>query len=202
MRFRDWLPTIGRVHTVRIECQSYLPDWRPGRSYRESYAARAEEGGVLRDLIHEVDYAGWLFGWPVWGQGRVRNLGRLGIESEEAAELLWESPEDVLISMSLDYLSRPARRVMRASGEHGTLEWDGIEGRTICWQAGGASEVANTTQSRDEMLRDQDVAFLETCAGRPHPLLARGPDGVAAVGVCDAVRQRSIEARGIAGAAP
>ncbi len=37
--------------------QSWLPDWRPDRDYRESYSARLDEGGVLRDLVHEIDYA-------------------------------------------------------------------------------------------------------------------------------------------------
>ncbi len=34
--FKQQLPQIGRLHTVRIECQSYLPQWRPGRRYQES----------------------------------------------------------------------------------------------------------------------------------------------------------------------
>ena len=75
--FRDLLGNIGRLHAVRIECQSYLPEWRPGRAYQESYSARAGEGGVLRDLIHEIDYAGWLFGWPVALHAKVRNLDPL-----------------------------------------------------------------------------------------------------------------------------
>ena len=69
--FRDHLPEVGQLHSVRIECQSYLPDWRPQRSYLESYAARANEGGVLLDLIHEIDYAGWIFGWPQSVQAKL-----------------------------------------------------------------------------------------------------------------------------------
>ena len=111
---RDLLPQIGAVHAVRVECQSYLPDWRPGSDYRESYSARADEGGVLRDLIHEIDYATWLFGWPVAVTARYGNTGRLGIAAEEWAELAWEAPADVEVSMRLDYLTRPPRRVMRA----------------------------------------------------------------------------------------
>ncbi len=82
--FREMLNSIGRVNPVRIECQSYLPDWRPARDYRESYSARPDEGGVLRDLIYEIDYAGWLFGWPCALQAKVKNLGRLGINADEA----------------------------------------------------------------------------------------------------------------------
>ena len=50
-QFRKLLDKPGRLHAVAVECRSYLPDWRPGRRYKESYSARASEGGVLRDLI-------------------------------------------------------------------------------------------------------------------------------------------------------
>ena len=83
--FRSFLTRLGSVHFVRIKCQSYLPDWRPSRPYHEAYSARAGEGGVLRDLIHEIDYAGWLYGWPRSLVASVRNQGRLGIAADEAA---------------------------------------------------------------------------------------------------------------------
>ena len=41
----------------------YLPEWRPGRDYREVYSAkRSEGGGVLRDLSHEIDFLAYLTG--------------------------------------------------------------------------------------------------------------------------------------------
>jgi len=188
-RFREWLGNIGRLHSVRIECQSYLPDWRPERSYRESYSARADEGGVLRDLIHEIDYAGWIFGWPVALQARVRNLERLGIASDEIADLIWETPEGCLVSVSLDYLSRPSRRRMRATGEFGTVEWDGIEGMVTLVLAGGDEQVFRSSQTLEEMLLTQDLAFVEASRGNHDTRLATGEDGVRALAVCDAARQ-------------
>lgn len=68
--FRKLLNRVGKLHSVRIECQSYLPEWRPARPYKNSYSSRAGEGGVLLDLIHEIDYAGWIFGWPKAVQAR------------------------------------------------------------------------------------------------------------------------------------
>lgn len=189
--FRDLLGTIGRLHSVRIECQSYLPDWRPQRSYRESYSARADEGGVLRDLIHEIDYAGWLFGWPITLQAHVRNLGRLGIEADEAAELLWETPDGCVASVSLDYLSRPSRRSIRASGELGIIEWDGIKGTVTLALAGAPVQVIRSSQARDAMFLAQDHTFINTSRGIVDSRLATGEDGVKALAVCDAARRAS-----------
>jgi len=186
--FKTLLGRIGRLHAVRIECQSYLPDWRPARPFQDSYSARADEGGVLRDLIHEIDYAGWLFGWPVSVQARVRNLGRLGIAADETADLTWECPEGCVVSVRLDYLTRPPRRRMIAAGEWGTLEWDGM-GRTVALDlVGEPTTIKRSTQTVDEMLLAEDRAFINASCGYPDPHLAAGEDGVRALAVCDAAR--------------
>lgn len=205
---RERLPAVGRLHAVRIECQSYLPDWRPGHPYQASYSARADEGGVLRDLIHEFDYAGWLFGWPATVRATVRNLGRLGIEADEIAELMWETPSGALLSVCLDYLSRPSRRSLRAAGEGGTIVWDGMSGTVTLQVEGEPVEDVRTSQTREEMLLAQDLAFLRACGGQfgvrpaaeaqdlPVGLqLATGDDGVMALAVCDAARRASSSGR-------
>lgn len=190
--FRQLVKEVGQLHSVRIECQSYLPDWRPGRPYLESYSARADEGGVLLDLIHEIDYAGWIFGWPTALQARVRNLGRLGIEAEEAADLMWETtPEGCVVSMSLDYLSRPSRRHMRALGELGSLEWDGIQGTVTLALTGAPIQIIRSSQTRDEMFLAQANAFLNTSRGIVDPRFTTAEDGVKALAVCDVARRAS-----------
>ena len=193
--FRDRLAQVGRLHTVRIECQSYLPEWRPSRPYQDSYSARAGEGGVLRDLIHEIDYAGWLFGWPQAVQARIKNLGRLGIDAEEIAELMWELPDGALVSMTLDYLSRPTRRHLRASGEHGTLEWDGVAGAMTVALVDEGSQTLRSAQTRDELFLAQDRAMIEACAGRPDQRLATADDGVRALAICEAAQRANASRR-------
>lgn len=191
--YREQLPHLGKIHSVRIECQSYLPDWRPLRPYQESYSARYDEGGVLRDLIHEIDYAGWLFGWADVVRAKVRETQTLNILAEDAADILWETPSGVIISITLDYLSRPARRQMRAFGECGTLEWDGISGRVILFLEGEPSREINSPQIRDEMYLAQDLAFLEAASAThlPDARLATGMDGIRALAICDAARAAS-----------
>lgn len=194
-RFRENLPQIGKVHAVQIECRSYLPDWRPNRPYQDSYSARAGEGGVLRDLIHEIDYAGWIFGWPTRLQARLGNLGRLGIAAEETAQLMWETPEGATVSVGLDYLTRPTRRGMVVSGERGTLEWDGVAQTVRLFVTGSLAKEFKSSQTRDEMFAAQARAFLEAVAGRPDPRLATGEEGVKALAICDAARKASVGRR-------
>jgi len=193
--FRDRLSHIGRVHSVVVACRSWLPDWRPKRPYVNSYSARAEDGGALRDLIHEIDYCGWLFGWPRAVRARVRNLRRLGIAAEETADLLWETESGTLVTVGLDYVSKPPQRWMRASGEHGWLHWDGLTGTVTVALADGSKREIASRQKPDEMYLAQDLAFVRALPGRIDPRSATGEDGVRALAVCDAARRAS-ESRG------
>jgi predicted dehydrogenase len=191
--FIENLALLGQLHTVRIECQSYLPDWRPGRDFQKSYSASPEQGGVLRDLIHEIDYAGWIFGWPTDLTARVKATQRLGIPIDDAAEIFWESENDVSLSISLDYLSRPGRRQMRAYGEGGTIEWDGIEKTVKISLADGTVREIRSSQTADDMYLEQDLAFLAEPAVSNS--VASAADGVRALGICDAARLSSGENR-------
>lgn len=190
--FQELLGRVGELHSVRIECQSYLPHWRPGRDYRTAYSARTEEGGVLRDLIHEVDYAGWIFGWPTAIQARVANLGRLGIAAEEIADLLWPMPAGGVVSIGLDYLSNPPRRWIHASGARGTITWDGIAGTVMLTIEGMPPRIVTSSQTREELFVAQAQAFLNATRGQVDPRLATGEDGVKALAICDAARLASL----------
>ena len=189
--FRDLLDEVGRLHSVRIECQSYLPDWRPDRPYQQSYSARPKEGGVLLDMVHEIDYAGWLFGWPAKLNARLSNLNVLDIEAEEVAEISWQTPAGCVVSINLDYLSRPARRRVRASGERGTIEWDGIAGTVTLMVAGAPDRVLESSQTRNEMFTAQACAFVNAGGAVFDSRLATADDGVKSLAVCGAARQAS-----------
>ncbi len=204
-RFRELLPMLGHVHDVRIECQSYLPDWRPERDYRESYSARASEGGAMRDLIHEIDYAMWLFGRPLRVSASLRSTGLLGIEAEESASISWEAAARASgasgetaggahVSLQLDYLTRPSRRVLRAVGQNGTLTADLIAQTVTLTHVSGAgleTRAHATPQDRDAMMVAQAHAFLDLVTNGAPSVGATIDDGAAAVAVCDAARASS-----------
>jgi predicted dehydrogenase len=193
--FRSRLADIGRVHAVRIECQSFLPEWRPGTDYRSAYSARSNDGGVLRDLIHEIDYAIWLFGPPAALFARLGNSAALGIESDESADILWESPSGASLSIRLDYLSRIPRRRMRASGELGDLEWDYLGKRVVLSLAGQPKQSWKFDQERDESMRDQAAAFLRLDEAGDSSRLVTLDEGAFAVAVCETARKSSESCR-------
>jgi len=187
--FRAHLARVGRLHSVHIECRSFLPDWRPGQPYKDSYSAREDEGGVLRDLVHEIDYAAWLFGWPRRLFARVRNLGRLGIAADEQAEMSWEADSGAVVTVGLDYLTRPTRRGICAAGELGTLTWNAVEQGVTVSVAGEAAATQRLAEERNNMFRAQAAAFVASCQDGRDVALATAEDGVRALAVIEAARR-------------
>ena len=139
-RVKSLISEIGRPYLVEIECRSYLPGWRPGRDYRQMYSTQKESGGVLLDLIHEVDYMTWLFGRPMSVSGELINTGRLGIESTELACAHLFLPENCVVSMHLDYLSRQSKRTLKIAAESGDIHYNFLKRRIELFKPGRTNE--------------------------------------------------------------
>ena len=190
---RERLPQVGRVTAVDAECLSWLPAWRPQRDFRDTYSARAGEGGVLLDMIHEIDYCRWLFGECESLVATVDNLGILGLPSEvdEAVRLLWTGRDGLRIGVSLSYVARPTRRTLRVSGERGMLEWDLVKRAARALDADGRLVDEYSWTGPDDMYRNQLAAWLAVLRGEDRADLSTGADGVAALRICDAARASS-----------
>ena len=114
---------IGTPVRASLQAGQWLPDWRPGTDYRKSYSAsRSRGGGVILDLIHEIDVARWLFGEFEDVQAVCGKSSRLEIDAEDSAViLLGRHP---LVAIGLDYVARPSIRRYEIFGDEGTLTWD------------------------------------------------------------------------------
>jgi predicted dehydrogenase len=189
LAFRQKLPDLGAVHSVTIQCRSYLPDWRPQRDYRQTYSARPDEGGVLRDLFHEVDYSLWLFGAPWAVLGQLGHSGRLGIEADDQATLFWTTPSGAHVTIGLDYLSRHPLRTMTAQGEQGSLTWDGVRQTVQFHPRGGAAETSELAVPRDAIYQAQARAFVAAIQGEPSWPLPGAAESCFGLAVCDSLRR-------------
>ncbi len=102
-----------RPLTAQLYVGQYLPTWRPERPYQESYSAKkAEGGGALRDLSHELDSLMWLLGpWKAVSALGGKS-GSLEIDSDDHFCLLLELEGGVHVTLEVNYLDRnPARRI-------------------------------------------------------------------------------------------
>ena len=120
-----------RIIEVMVYCGSYLPKWRPGKDYRDTYSARSEMGGgVHLDLIHELDYIFWMFGEPDSIQSNFLKVSDLEINSYDIARY-WLVYEKFTVSLILNYYRRDSKRQLEIVFEDITWTIDLVNGTVV-----------------------------------------------------------------------
>ncbi len=115
---------INDVISVRSISSSYLPEWRAGTDYRNTYSAHKKMGGgVSIDLIHEWDYLTYIFGAPtnvLYLSGKVSDLE---IDCEDYAAYMATYPNKI-IELHLDYFGRKTIREIQLITKYDTIVGD------------------------------------------------------------------------------
>jgi predicted dehydrogenase len=112
------------INEVNIYCGSYLPSWRPGRDYKTVYSSIPElGGGVHLDLIHELDYCIWLFGYPENTLVSMSNVSSLGIDSIDYAHYMMKYKK-FMVAITLNYFRRDSKRYIELVFDNTTWNVD------------------------------------------------------------------------------
>jgi predicted dehydrogenase len=190
IKFKDWLSNklTGIILHARIECGSYLPDWRQDQDYRKTVSASQElGGGILLELSHELDYLHWFFGRPTDVQAWIRNSGTLDISVEDQANLLLTSSEGYPITVQLDFNRRYAKRICNVLTTEGELTWNAIE-KNVTWSEIGNEPVVYGYESeRDYIYRKQIESFLN-CVEKDEVPIVSVHDGAEVIKLIDVAR--------------
>lgn len=151
------------VYSMRCISSSYLPDWRTGIDYRQSYSARkALGGGVSIDLIHEWDYIDYLIGEPLDVKYIATKKSDLEIDSDDIAVYIAEY-EDKVVEIHLDYFGRvPIRRIELFTHDD-TIVVDLIN-QKIEWLR--QKKIIKLFQDRDEYQRRELTHFFDIVKGK------------------------------------
>ena len=155
----------NRIVSFRALCSSYLPGWRPGSDYKQSYSARKDLGGGVRlDLIHEIDYIHWMFGSPDEALCRYGTYGGLGIETEDTADyiLKWQGMTG---TVHLDYLGDPTRRSLEFITDKGELIFGDIVAGTVMY-----SDTIEILKPTEDIRRTEMRYFVRLLAGEESPM--------------------------------
>jgi len=134
---------LGNLYFAKIEVGQYLPLWRKGTDYRQSYSAsRARGGGVALDLSHELDYMRHIFGEPAYWKVMKAKAGSLEMDSEDMFEGLYLYENNFICNVHMDCLQEKAERSIRIEGSRGSLFCDFI-GKELTLSSGSGNTVIN-----------------------------------------------------------
>ena len=154
------------VISVRSISSSYLPDWRPGQDYRDTYSAHKDlGGGVSIDLIHEWDYLTYLFGWPERVLSMIGRKSSLEIDSDDYAVYIGEYSDKVL-ELHLDYFGRKTIREIQLFTKEDTIIGD-IANNKIHFLKSGKE--IDFHEERDDFQKRELVHFLNMIQSHAAP---------------------------------
>jgi len=194
IKFKSWLSKKikGTILHARIECGSYLPDWRPDQDYRRTVSALPElGGGVLLELSHELDYLHWFFGKPTDVQAQIKNSETLDINVEDQADLLITSKQGYPIVVQIDFNRRYLTRKCKVITTEGELIWDAIQ-KNVTWKAINEKTLSyEYDNERDSIYRTQLEVFIDCIENDKNPIVTV-EDGINVMELIDAVRYASI----------
>ncbi len=168
---------VGRIIAVRVEVGEYMPGWHAYEDYRQLYASKKElGGGVILTQIHELDYIYWLFGLPVQVFSMGGHLSSLDIDVEDTADILMECVVDqrpVPVSVHLDYVQRPPKRVCEIVGDAGKIIIDLRELTLKVFDASGSLAESNSYAGfdRNQLFVSELKYFFEYLQGDLGPLV-------------------------------
>ena len=154
---------FSKANALRVISSSYLPDWRPGIDYRDTYSAHTSQGGgVSIDLIHEWDYVHHLVGAPERVLSAVGKCSDLEIDADDYAVYIGEYP-DMVLEMHLDYFGRKALRRLEIMTSEDTVVCDLLRG-SIEWLCSG--EKLMFEDSRNGFQQRELEHFFDIMSGR------------------------------------
>lgn len=134
--------TLGRLVRAQLEVGQDLRQWRPGREVAASYSASAAlGGGVVFDLVHEIDMACWLLG-PLQVKAAIgRHLSSLPGDCDDVHTALLQDAGGAPVTVALDYVAQLAVRRYAFVAERGTVVCDLMERRlTVATREGVRTE--------------------------------------------------------------
>lgn len=145
------------VISVRSISSSYLPDWRPGQDYRQTYSAHKNMGGgVSIDLIHEWDYLTYLFGWPEKIFSMIGKKSDLEIDSDDYAIYIAEYA-NMIAELHLDYFGRKTIRKIELFTKEDTILGDIANNKLRFLKSG---ESIDFKEERDDYQKRELMCFI------------------------------------------
>lgn len=187
---------IGEVVSARAHWGEFLPGWHPWEDHRLGYSGRSDlGGGVVLTLSHPIDYLCWLLGevdeiWAFSG-----NLGELGVDVEDTAEIGMRFSNGTIGSIHLNYVQQPPEHYLQLVGTRGTIKWDYSDGGVSLYRSEEEKWQFFPIRDgfvRNDMLIAEMAHFINLVKGLEQPKCSLS-DGVLAMNLAIAAKKSSAE---------
>ncbi len=148
------------IVSCRIISTSYLPNWRKGVDYRKVYSSiKALGGGVTRDLIHEWDYAIYLFGMPRSVKNIRGHYSNLEIDCDDVS-IYVAKYEKMLLEIHIDYIGQKTERMLQLFTNEKRIDVDLLSNELVEYKN---NELTNRHCFGEEDLYLNEMEYFINC---------------------------------------
>ena len=182
-KLKNALGGLGQYKVLRAHLQvgQALAQWRPARDLTTTYSADAASGGgVVFDLVHEIDVARWLLG-PLQVHAAIGgHFSALPIQSDDVHVALLKTLLGAPVVVSLDYVSQRVVRNYAIVTDSGTFSVD-IMGKRIVLHTDKAGHVVTEIADDFDIQKTYAVQmadWLTAIADPTHQVLSSLAEGI------------------------
>ena len=170
-----------KVLHAHLQVGQALTQWRPSRDLSATYSADAASGGgVVFDLVHEIDAACWLLG-PVQVHAAIGgHFSDLPIRSDDVHVALLKTASGTPVTVSLDYVSQQVVRGYDIVTDRGTFSID-IIGKTLIHHTENGRQIVTDNPEDFDIQQTyalQMADWLKAIADPTHPVRSTLLDGL------------------------
>ncbi|MGG5309189.1 Gfo/Idh/MocA family protein [Enterococcus mundtii] len=125
--------------SYRYHVGQYLPDWHPWEDYRNFFVGNKTTNGCREIFAIELPWIINTFGRVNSFTVTAKKLSQLDIDYPDSYNLLIEHVDGVVGTLTVDILSRSAKRELTVIGEGTFIEWGGNPETLFSWNDTNAS---------------------------------------------------------------
>lgn len=155
------IESLDLLKTVTLNAKSDFLKWRVLDVNPDGYWLKGEEGGVLREYSHELDYAVYLFGFPLkYKTSILKNsmVDHSSLSTQAFVEYQTRSCESVNFDLSID--SKNESRLLQVDGDGEGLVWNLLTGHVKFWRYGAHENFNYGAFNQSHCLKLQVLSIL------------------------------------------
>lgn len=163
LRIKDIIASglLGKIYYLRASVGQDLSEWRV-RDYHLGYSSKKDQGGgVMLDLVHDINYPAWLLETKLKVVSCVvRQVSDLGIEVEDCADSTFECDSGAIVSVHQDYFRVPYKRSLEVDGSFGSLSWDTDSNKITVLGKGKNTLLSEEIQVERNEMYEKEIDFF------------------------------------------
>ena len=107
-----------KCYFVRVNCSSFLPDWRKQNYTKTVSSQKKLGGGVLLELSHEIDYLLWIFKKIKIINAFNKKISNLKIDTDDILILNGITLKKTIINLTMNFFSKIEKREIFIDGQN------------------------------------------------------------------------------------